>query len=63
VFEPLPLMVRDAANSDPGVAERLALVDALRSCEGPRVRVLAEGLLKERIDLEAGLLRDCLRSK
>jgi hypothetical protein len=63
VFEPLHPMVPDAARSDPKLAERLALVDALRSREGPRVRVLAERLLKERIDFEAGLLRDHLRSK
>ena len=63
VFEPLHPMVPDAAKSDPELAERLALVDALRSREGPRVRVLAERLLKERIDCEAGLLRDHLRSK
>ncbi len=56
-------MVPDAAKSDPELAERLALVDALRSREGARVRNLAERLLKERIDVEAGLLRDHLRSK
>jgi hypothetical protein len=31
--------------------------------EGARVKGLAERLLKERIDIEAGLLRDHLRSK
>jgi hypothetical protein len=63
VFEPLHPMVPDAAKSGPELAERLALIDALRSREGVRVRNLAERLLKERIDVEAGLLRDHLRSK
>ena len=63
VLEPLHPMVPDAAESDPELAERLALVDTLRSREGARVKGLAERLLKERIDIEAGLLRDHLRSK
>lgn len=63
VLAPLHPMVPDAAKSDPELAERLALVDALRSREGARVKGLAERLLKERIDIEAGLLGDHLRSK
>ena len=50
LFEPLHPMVPEAAKSDPELARRLALIDALRSREGVRVRVLAERLLKERID-------------
>lgn len=63
MLEPLHPMVPDAARSDPELAERLALVDALRSRENAPVKGLAERLLKERIDVEAGLLRDHLRSK
>lgn len=63
VLEPLHPMVAEAAKSDAGLAERLALVDALRSREGVRVKVLAERLLKERIDLEAGLLPSPMRSE
>lgn len=52
MYEPLHPMVPEAAKSDPELAQRLALVDALRSREGVRVRVLAEKLLKESIDLD-----------
>lgn len=48
-LEPLHPMVPEAARSDPLLAERLALVDALRSGEGPRVFDLATELLQERI--------------
>lgn len=48
-LEPLHPIVPEAALSDPGLAERLALVDALRADEGARVMQLAEDLLAERI--------------
>jgi len=49
-FEPLHPMVPEAALSDPALAERLALVDALRSTSHPRIVNLARGFLKDRID-------------
>lgn len=49
-LEPLHPMVVEAAQGDPGLAQRLALVDALRSDDSPRINQLAARLLKERID-------------
>jgi hypothetical protein len=49
-FEPLHPIALDAAMADAELAQRLALVDALRSDESPRVVQLAAKLLKERID-------------
>ncbi len=48
-FEPLHPMVPEAAESDPQLWERLALVDAVRSNESARITELAASLLKERI--------------
>lgn len=48
-LEPLHPIVPKAAQSDPELAERLALVDALRSNDGARVTQLATTLLKERV--------------
>lgn len=48
-LQPLHPIVPEAALGDPELSERLALVDALRSKDGPRVTQLAEKLLKERI--------------
>lgn len=48
-LEPLHPMVPKAALADSELWQRLALVDALRGCDGPRVRQLAERLLTERI--------------
>lgn len=49
-LEPLHSMAPEAALSDPDFAQRIALVDALRSTSHPRIVNLAERLLKERID-------------
>lgn len=48
-LEPLHPMVPEAALADPELWQRLALVDALRSNDGARVRQLAEKLLGESI--------------
>jgi hypothetical protein len=48
-LEPLHPMVTKAALADPELWQRLALVDALRSNDGARVRRLAEKLLGESI--------------
>ena len=48
-LEPLHPMVSKAALADPELWQRLALVDALRSNDGARVRQLAEKLLGESI--------------
>lgn len=48
-LEPLHPMVPAAAEDDPELAQRLALVDALRSREGPRITQLAERLLSEKV--------------
>jgi hypothetical protein len=48
-LEPLHPMVPDAVQADPELSQCLALVDALRSNEGPRIAQLAEKLLKEKI--------------
>jgi hypothetical protein len=48
-FEPLHPIVPDAAQADPQLWERLALVDALRSNESARMSALAARLLKQRI--------------
>lgn len=49
-LKPLHPMVVEAAQEDPDLAQRLALVDALRSGDSPRVNRLAARLLKEGID-------------
>lgn len=48
-LEPLHPIVPGAAQTDPKLAQRLALVDAIRSNDTPRVTQLAEKLLRERI--------------
>lgn len=48
-FEPLHAIVPEAAQKDPELWERLALVDALRSYESARITGLAAQLLRERI--------------
>src|SRR5680860_122685 len=48
-LEPLHPMVPEAALADPDLAQRLALVDALRSSNSSRLVNLAEGLLKDSI--------------
>jgi len=48
-LEPLHPMVPKAALADPELWQRLALVDALRSNDGARVRQLAEKLMGESI--------------
>lgn len=48
-LEPLHPMVPQAALADSELWQRLALVDALRSNDGARIRQLAERLLGERI--------------
>lgn len=48
-LEPLHPMVPKAALADPELWQRLALVDALRSNESPRITQLAVKLLRERI--------------
>lgn len=50
-LEPLHAIVPKAALADPELWQRLALVDALRSNESPRITQLAAKLLKERIEL------------
>lgn len=49
-LEPIHPIALDAAQADIELAQRLALVDALRSDESPRVTEAASRLLKERID-------------
>lgn len=49
-LEPLHPMAPEAALSDPDLAQRLALVDALRGTSQPRIVNLAERLLEDRID-------------
>ena len=47
-FEPLHPIVPKAAQADPELSRRLALVDALRSNDSARITQLAEKLLRER---------------
>jgi hypothetical protein len=49
-LKPLHPMVPAATQADPQLWERVSLVDALRSDEGPRITALAAGLLKKHIE-------------